>query len=100
MVVDSRVELASLNQRDFLQLGLEQQCPSCLISPDTRSTNFPGLVALANRRVEELRGKRIKELQAEIGKLGARQGQKGQRLSRKSRQPHLLQTGLSRNVDQ
>ena len=43
--------------------------------PDLSGYSFEELsrlVALATRKVEEIRGKRIKELQAELGKLGAR----------------------------
>ena len=58
--------------------------------PDLSGYSFEELsrlVALATRKVEEIRGKRIKELQAELGKLGAGGDRRGPRLSRRSGQP-------------
>ncbi len=65
--------------------------------PDLSGYSFEELsrlVALATKRVGEIRGKRIKELQAELGKLEADEGRKGPRLHRKSRQPRSS-SGLS-----
>src|SRR4051812_20463799 len=65
-----------------MDLRLEQQCPVldlCGYSFDELSRT----IALATKKVEEFRGKRIKELQAEL-RLAANSRRRGSRLTGKS----------------
>src|SRR4051812_8342338 len=58
--------------------------------PDLSGHSFDELsklVASATRRVEQIRGNRIEELQAELERLGPRGGRRGSRLTGKSLHP-------------